>query len=130
MGGHCPADGYRRRARTGECARWERSAPDERLGWAPDAPSSPVLPVESEAAPCEEAPAEPAEARPAVETGAEAAPRTLAIEEVLALRLFLHPRGSIRAPHACDFTVTHPAASRFLTGRPIQCDDRDALAAN
>jgi hypothetical protein len=52
-----------------------------------------ALPAESEAAPSEEAPAEPppAEAQPAVETGAEAAPRTLPIEEVLALPVVSPP---------------------------------------
>jgi hypothetical protein len=99
-----------------------------------------VLPAESEAASSEET---PAEARPAVETGAEAAPRTLPIEEVLALPVVpplapLDPRARCLRLHGHPPAVSPrrtrqrslSLASHFLAGRPVQCDGPDALAAN
>jgi hypothetical protein len=76
----------RRWAPTGERARWERSAPDERLGWAPDAPLSPMRsPQNPRPRRLKKRLPSPRPGRLAIETGADAAPRTLPIKEVVAL---------------------------------------------
>jgi hypothetical protein len=105
MGGHCPADEHRRLAPTGERARWDHSAPDDRLGWAP---SSPLRSLRNprRRVPRLGPPSKP-ELRPRCG-------RCLLSRSLLSL-LFLHPRRSIRQPDACDFTVAQPAVSSRRT---------------
>jgi hypothetical protein len=72
-----------------------------------------ALPAESEATPSEEAPASPRPRRLGLPSKPELRPHRgrCPSRRSLLSRLFLHPRCSIRAPDARDFTVTHPTVS-------------------
>jgi hypothetical protein len=142
VGAHCPADEHWRWAPTGERARWERSAPDERLELAPDAPSSPVRSPQNlrPRRPSKRLPS-PRPRRLGPPSKPELRPRRGRCQSRRSLlsRFFLHPRTRClrlhshpprRLPAANAGGSGRSLASSFLAGRPIQCDDPDALAAN